>query len=133
MAPIKTTKGGKKKEKVTHKFVIDASQPVSDMILDVAELEKFLHDKIKVEGRIGNLGDVVKISQEGESKIVIVAHIQFSSRYLKWLTKKFLKKHRLRDWLRVVSSKRVLQITFYNVEEDDFTGFYDDDGEDEEE
>ncbi|CCX13682.1 ribosomal L22e family protein [Pyronema domesticum] len=124
MAPVKTVKGGKK-EKVTFKFVIDASQPASDKIFDVAAFEKFLHDKIKVEGRTGNLGDIVNISQEGEGKIVVVAHTQFSGRYLKYLTKKFLKKNQLRDWLRVVStSKGVYQLRFFNVvndadEEDD--------------
>ncbi|KAF8251279.1 ribosomal protein L22e [Wilcoxina mikolae CBS 423.85] len=118
MAPIKTAKGGKK-EKVTHKFVIDASQPASDKIFDVAAFEKFLHDKIKVENRTGNLGDIVQISQEGEGKIVVVAHTQFSGRYLKYLTKKFLKKNQLRDWLRVVStSKGVYQLRFFNVVND---------------
>ncbi|KAA8914519.1 putative 60S ribosomal protein L22 [Sphaerosporella brunnea] len=117
MAPV-TTKGGKK-EKVTYKFVIDASQPASDKILDVAAFEKFLHDKIKVEGRTGNLGDIVQISQEGEGKIVVVAHTQFSGRYLKYLTKKFLKKNQLRDWLRVVSvAKGVYQLRFFNVVND---------------
>ena len=65
--------------------MIDASQPASDKIFDVAAFEKFLHDKIKLEGRTGNLGDIVTITQEGEGKIVIVAHTQFSGRYLKYL------------------------------------------------
>ncbi|KAI5853704.1 ribosomal L22e family protein [Tricharina praecox] len=118
MAPIKTTKGVKK-EKVTHKFIIDASQPASDKIFDVAAFEKFLHDKIKVDGRTGNLGDIVTINQEGEGKIIVIAHTQFSGRYLKYLTKKFLKKNQLRDWLRVVStSKGVYQLRFFNVVND---------------
>lgn len=70
---------------MTHKFTIDCSQPASDKIFDVAAFEKFLHDKIKVEGRTGNLGDIVTIAQEGEGKIVVVAHTQFSGRYLKYL------------------------------------------------
>lgn len=65
--------------------MIDCSQPASDKIFDVAAFEKFLHDKIKVEGRTGHLGDVVNISQEGEGKIAVVAHTQFSGRYLKYL------------------------------------------------
>lgn len=66
-------------------FTINASQPASDKIFDVAAFEKFLHDKIKVDGRVGNLGDVVQISQQGEGKIEVVAHIDFSGRYLKYL------------------------------------------------
>ncbi|OQD77650.1 hypothetical protein PENDEC_c002G05978 [Penicillium decumbens] len=111
---------GRKAQKVTHKFIINASQPASDKIFDVSAFEKFLHDRIKVEGRIGNLGDNVVISQVGEGKIEVVAHIPFSGRYLKYLTKKYLKKQQLRDWLRVVStSKGVYELRFYNVVNDE--------------
>ncbi|KAL8687566.1 MAG: hypothetical protein Q9218_006301 [Villophora microphyllina] len=70
----KVTGGGK----VTKK-------PASDKIFDIAAFEKFLHDKIKVDSRVGNLGDQVTISQVGEGKIEVVAHIPFSGRYLKYL------------------------------------------------
>ncbi|KAL1989768.1 hypothetical protein VTN49DRAFT_6965 [Thermomyces lanuginosus] len=110
----------KKVQKVTKKFVIDASRPVSDKIFDVSAFEKFLHDRIKVEGRVGNLGDNVQISQSGDGKIEVVTHIPFSGRYLKYLTKKFLKKQQLRDWLRVVATSRgVYELRFYNVVNDE--------------
>ncbi|KAH7356892.1 ribosomal protein L22e [Rhexocercosporidium sp. MPI-PUGE-AT-0058] len=124
MAPnTKSSKG--KQAKVTNKFIINASQPASDKIFDVSAFEKFLQDKIKVDGRVGNLGETVQISQIGDGKIEVIAHTQFSGRYLKYLTKKFLKKQQLRDWLRVVStSKGVYELRFFNVvndadEEDD--------------
>ncbi|EEA19938.1 60S ribosomal protein L22 [Talaromyces marneffei ATCC 18224] len=118
MAP--TAARTKKPQKVTSKFIINASQPASDKIFDVSAFEKFLHDRIKVEGRVGNLGDNVQISQSGDGKIEVVAHIPFSGRYLKYLTKKFLKKQQLRDWLRVVStSKGVYELRFYNVVSDE--------------
>lgn len=83
---------------------------------DSAAFEKFLNDRVKIDGRTGNLGETVKISREGEGKIIVIAHTQFSGRYLKYLTKKFLKKHQLREWLRVVStSKGVYTLKFYNV------------------
>ncbi|MCJ1294495.1 60S ribosomal protein L22 [Xylographa carneopallida] len=104
----------------TASFIINASQPASDKIFDVSAFEKFLHDKVKVDGRVGNLGDTVQISQQGEGKIEVVAHTEFSGRYLKYLTKKFLKKQQLRDWLRVVStSKGVYELRFFNVVNDD--------------
>ncbi|CAI0647370.1 60S ribosomal protein L22 [Colletotrichum fructicola] len=118
-AAIKRTGKGKA-QKVTKKFIINASQPASDKIFDVAAFEKFLQDKIKVEGRVGNLGDQVQISQQGEGKIEIIAHNELSGRYLKYLTKKFLKKQQLRDWLRVVStSKGVYELKFFNVVNDE--------------
>lgn len=56
------------------------------------------------------------ISQQGDGKIEVVAHTEFSGRYLKYLTKKYLKKNQLRDWLRVVStSKGVYELRFFNV------------------
>jgi large subunit ribosomal protein L22e len=67
-------------------FIINASQPASDKIFDVSAFEKFLQDKIKVDGRVGNLGDIVQISQQGEGKIEVIAHTQFSGRYLKYLS-----------------------------------------------
>ncbi|OJJ51702.1 hypothetical protein ASPZODRAFT_88369 [Penicilliopsis zonata CBS 506.65] len=116
MAPVAR---GKKAQKVTKKFIINASQPANDKIFDVSAFEKFLHDRIKVEGRVGNLGDSVAISQTSDGKIEVVAHIPFSGRYLKYLTKKYLKKQQLRDWLRVVStSKGVYELRFYNVVDD---------------
>ncbi|PWY90189.1 60S ribosomal protein L22 [Aspergillus heteromorphus CBS 117.55] len=118
MAPI--TARGRKAQKVTQKYVINASQPVSDKIFDLSAFEKFLHDRVKVEGRVGNLGDKVVISQSGDGKIEVVSHIPFSGRYLKYLTKKYLKKQQLRDWIRVVStSKGVYELRFYNVVNDE--------------
>ncbi|KAI9813445.1 MAG: 60S ribosomal protein L22 [Pycnora praestabilis] len=109
-----------KQQKITNKYIINASQPASDKIFDVSAFEKFLHDKIKVDGLTGNLGETVQISQQGDGKIEVIAHTQFSGRYLKYLTKKFLKKQQLRDWLRVVStSKGVYELRFFNVVNDD--------------
>ncbi|KAK7951617.1 hypothetical protein PG994_011121 [Apiospora phragmitis] len=119
MAPQTSKKAGKGKT-TTKKFIINAQQPASDKIFDTAAFEKFLQDKIKVDGRVGNLGDNVVIKQAGEGKIEIIAHNELSGRYLKYLTKKFLKKMQLRDWLRVVStSKGVYELKFFNVVNDE--------------
>lgn len=75
-------KGG---PKITKKFIINASQPVNDKIFDLSAFEKFLHDRVKVDGRTGNLGETVTISQQGDGKIEVIAHQEFSGRYLKYL------------------------------------------------
>ena len=47
----------------------------------------------------------------------MTASIPISKRYLKYLTKKFLKKNQLRDWIRVVAaSKDSYQLRFYNIQ-----------------
>ncbi|KZP31175.1 hypothetical protein FIBSPDRAFT_1037644 [Athelia psychrophila] len=100
-----------------HKFIIDYSKPASDGVFDGADFEKFLHDRIKVDGKAGQLGDNIKIIRDGNTKITVTSSIPLSKRYLKYLTKKFLKKNALRDWIRVVaSSKDVYQLRFYNID-----------------
>ncbi|GAB5589602.1 60S ribosomal protein L22 [Umbelopsis nana] len=118
MAPAK--KSGSSKKSETHKFVIDCSGPASDKIFDVAAYEKYLHDHIKVDGRTNNLDDVVKIARGGDAKITVTATVQFSKRYLKYLTKRFLKKHQLRDWLRVIATdKHTYVLKYYNINQEE--------------
>ena len=104
----------------------DFTGPANDKIFDAAAYEKFLVDKIKVEGKVGQLGDDVKISRVGAGQLQVSSSIPFSKRYLKYLTKKFLKKHQMREWLRVVATdKNTYALKFYNVE-------FGQDGEDDE-
>merc|ERR1711935_774674 len=79
------------------KFAIDYTVPLQDGLLvnGGANFETFLQERIKVNGKTGNLGDKVTIQRE-KSKIYVTAELPFSKRYLKYLTKKFLKKQGLR-------------------------------------
>ncbi|EMC99191.1 hypothetical protein BAUCODRAFT_120485 [Baudoinia panamericana UAMH 10762] len=106
----------KKGQKVTKKYIINATQPTNDRIFDPSAFATFLQQRIKVEGRTGNLGDAITVSNLGDGRIEIVSHQEFSGRYLKYLTKKFLKKQQLRDWLRVVATaKGEYSLKFFNV------------------
>lgn len=108
-------KSSKKQQKVAKKFVISVVANAENEIVDVAALEKFLVEHIKVEGRTGSLGDLVTVSRDGD-KITIVSLTKFSGKYAKYLTKKFLKKNSLRDWIRVVASSRnVYELRFFNL------------------
>ncbi|KAF8323284.1 ribosomal protein L22e [Clavulina sp. PMI_390] len=103
-----------------HKFIVDFSRPANDGVFDGAAYEKFLHDRIKVDGKPGQLGESVKIASEGTGKLAVSSNIPFSKRYLKYLTKKFLKKNQLRDWIRVVAvSANVYELRFYNIADND--------------
>ncbi|KAH9937546.1 ribosomal protein L22e [Fomitopsis serialis] len=100
-----------------HKFVIDYSKPAGDGVFDGAAFEKYFHDRIKVDGKTGQLGENVKITRDGDVKLIVSSNIPLSKRYLKYLTKKFLKKNSLRDWIRVVAnSKDSYQLRFYNIQ-----------------
>lgn len=77
--------------------------------------EKFLLDKLKVNGKTGNLGSNVSISRE-KTKLTVSSELPLSKRYLKYLSKKYLKKQQLRDWLHVVAnSKQSYELRYYNI------------------
>ncbi|CAM9529035.1 unnamed protein product [Discosporangium mesarthrocarpum] len=103
MPPAPKSKKTSKKQVL--KFVIDCHIPVEDRVLDPASFEKFLHDRIKVNGKAGNLGDAVSIGRE-KSSLTVTAQAPFSKRYLKYLTKKYLKKQQLRDYMHVIASNK---------------------------
>ncbi len=74
-------------------------------MIDPAAFEKFLHDKIKVNGKAGDLGTKVTLSRD-KAKIHVSAELPFSKRYLKYLSKKYLKKQQLRDFLHVIATAK---------------------------
>merc|ERR1712166_1318159 len=107
-----------KGKKQTLKFTIDCQQPTDDTIITPADLEKFLKERIKVNGKTGNLGDKIQVSRE-KAKINVSAEAPFSKRYLKYLSKKYLKKQQLRDFLRVVApTKTSYELRYFNINED---------------
>ncbi|GJD12368.1 60S ribosomal protein L22 [Galdieria sulphuraria] len=91
----------KRGKKISRNFTIDCSNPVEDGIFDVSSFEKFLQDRIKVDGKPGNLKDVIKVTRV-ESKL-----------------QKYLKKQQLRDWLHVVAcSKNAYELRYFNISEE---------------
>lgn len=71
---------GTKGKKKGATFVIDCGKPVEDKIMDIASLEKFLQERIKVGGKAGALGDSVIVTRE-KSKITVTSDNNFSKRY----------------------------------------------------
>lgn len=108
----------KPEKKVHHNFSIDCSKPVQDKVFNTNNFSEFLRQRIKVDGKLGKLGDNIKVTND-ERKVTVEANIPFSKRYLKYLTKKYLKKHSLREFLYVVASnKRDYQIKYFNIQQD---------------
>jgi large subunit ribosomal protein L22e len=111
-APPKTTKKG------TVKFVIDCTQAVDDKVLDVAQFEKYLHDRIKIKGKTGQLAQQNVVLTRDRTKLTVSspAELEFSKRQLKYLCKRYLKKQLLKDFLRVVAaSKNSYEMRYYNI------------------
>jgi len=108
-----------KKKSAAQKFTIDCSEPAADEIFDIASFEKFLHDRIKIGGKTGVLGEAIQITRDA-AQLTITSKIHISKRYLKYLTKKFLKKQLLRDYIRVIArSKNGYFLRYFNFHQDE--------------
>lgn len=65
----------------------------------------------------GNLGNIVRVTRD-KSRVKVSSRQAFSKRYLKYLTKKYLKKHNVRDWLRVIASndnRSVYELRYFDI------------------
>jgi len=110
---------GPKAKKETFKFKIDCKEPADDSVIDVNDLAEFLKQRIKVNGKKGNLGDVVSVETE-KSNLIVTAEPPFSKRYLKYLTKKYLKQHKIRDYLHVIASdKTTYKVKYFNIQNEE--------------
>jgi len=82
------------------------------------DFQAWLESRIKVDGKLGNLGSAVSVSLS-RSDIVVETKIAFSKRYLKYLTKKYLASQQLRQYLRVIATgKNTYELKFLAVNND---------------
>lgn len=109
----------KKSKRQSLKFSIDCAAPVDDGIMEIASFQQYLVDRIKIDGKVGQLGSNVSVSNT-KNKVTVTSEIPFSKRYLKYLTKRYLKKNNLREWLRVVAKdKPSYTLTYFNIDQDE--------------
>lgn len=89
--------------------------------MDPADFEKFLTENIKVNNKRNNLGDAITISREKPNVITVRSkNGDLAKRYLKYLTKKYLKKHNLRDYVRVVANtKASYELRYFKVADEE--------------
>jgi len=107
-----------KSKKSSVKFVIDCTQPVDDKVLDIAQFEKYLHDRIKISGKTGQLANNNVAISRDRTKLTVTspAELGFSKRQLKYLSKRYLKKEQLKDYMRVVAaSKNSYELRYYSI------------------
>uniref|UniRef100_F1LE03 Large ribosomal subunit protein eL22 n=1 Tax=Ascaris suum TaxID=6253 RepID=F1LE03_ASCSU len=124
MAPVKNKHipmgvrkmaGGMKNKQIL-KFYIECETPVEDGFMNVSHFEVFLNERIKVNGKVGQMAaNGVNIELQ-KTNLILTAEVPFSKRYLKYLTNTFLRKNSLRDWLRVVaSSKDTYELRYFQL------------------
>merc|ERR1712137_898704 len=101
----------KKSKRQSLKFSIDCAAPVDDGIMEIASFQQYLVDRIKIDGKVGQLGSNVSVSNT-KNKVTVTSEIPFSKRYLK--------KNNLREWLRVVAKdKPSYTLTYFNIDQDE--------------
>ena len=87
--------------------------------MNCGNFETYLKDRIKVAGKTQNFGKDITLAM-AKNRIVLTSSVPFSKRYLKYLTKKYLKKNNLRDWLRIVAStKDAYELRYFQGEDDE--------------
>ena len=93
---------------------------LSSLLRPIAFQEKFLLERVKYNNRTGNLNAGGIKVESTKTKITVTSETPFSKRYLKYLTKKYLKKNSLRDWLRVVAStKDTYELRYFQINQDE--------------
>ena len=108
------------KGKMEKPFEVNCETPIEDNVFYAKDLVNCFTSRIKVDGKLNNLqaGKVV-VAAKGP-KIEIKSDAPLSKRYVKYLTKKFLRKNELRDFLHVVaSSKNGYALKYFNIQNDE--------------
>lgn len=104
-------------------FKIDCSVPAADGIFGedvLANFEQFFQDNTKLNGSKGKLSEKVKVRMAKNNILSVTTTMAYRKKYFKYLTKKFLKKKDLRDWIRILAtSKDTYQLKYYNIQGQD--------------
>uniref|UniRef100_A0A674DKK1 Ribosomal protein L22-like 1 n=1 Tax=Salmo trutta TaxID=8032 RepID=A0A674DKK1_SALTR len=97
-------------------FTLDLTHPVEDSILDSANFETFLKERVKVNGKTGNLANAVEIDLLKNKIHVTEPAFQEVSYWCRY----YLKKNNLRDWLRVVlSDKETYELRYFQISQEE--------------
>ena len=91
------------KAKTYKKYTIDFSAPISNNLLTLESISKYLQLNMKINGLKGKLGDSIKISVADKNNIMVQVEntLEFSKKYLKYLTKKYLKKEGIEKFMTI--------------------------------
>ena len=93
----------KPKTKTYKKYTIDFSAPISNNLLTLESVAKYLELNMKLNGLKGKLGDSIKINTADKNIIMVQVEstLEFSKKYIKYLTKKYLKKEGIEKYMTI--------------------------------
>ena len=93
------------KQKKASNYYIDLGVALDDDLLIGKEFVDYLKTNLKVHEKKGNLGDKVSIVLE-KKRVTVSFKNDLQKRYLKYLTKKYLKKVDILEYLRLVATDK---------------------------
>lgn len=103
-------------------FKIDCSIPAQDGIFSedvVNNFQQYFQDNVKLNGIKGKLNNKVRVYMK-ENVLTISSAMAYRKKYFKYITKKFLKKKDLRDWVRILSTgKDSYQLKYFNIQDEE--------------
>ncbi|CAD2212846.1 large subunit ribosomal protein L22e [Angomonas deanei] len=101
-------------------FKIDCSVPAADEVFTediLNSFEQYFQDNIKLNGRKGGLTEKVRVSMK-DNELSVTTSMAYRKKYFKYITKKFLKKKGLREWIRILAtSKDTYKLKYFNIED----------------
>ena len=116
---VKQVQRSGKSKKQVHRFQINCRLPIEDNVIVLADFEAYLAQHIKVDNKTGNLGTSVTVARDKDS-VNVESRIPLSKRYLKYLTKKYLKKQDLKEFLRVIAvSRNAYELRYFKIQNEE--------------
>lgn len=101
------------------KLYIDLGVAYEDELVQPKEFVDFLNSHVKVNGKTNNLGEDVTVTASGQ-KVTVTSNVRLSKRYMKYLTKKYLKKIDILEYLKVIATdKNTYKIKYIKLEQED--------------
>ncbi|EPY26297.1 large subunit ribosomal protein L22e [Strigomonas culicis] len=101
-------------------FKIDCSIPATDGIFTediLSGFQQFFQDNVKLNGRKGKLTEKVRLAMT-DNVLSITSNMAYRKKYFKYLTKKFLKKKELRDYMRILSTdKDTYKLKYFDIKD----------------
>lgn len=103
-------------------FKIDCSIPAEDGIFGedvLANFQQYFVDNVKLNGIKGKLNNKVRVFMKS-NVLHVSSAIAYRKKYFKYVTKKFLKKKSLRDWVRILATgKDTYKLKYYNIHDEE--------------
>ncbi|KAA0185868.1 hypothetical protein HAZT_HAZT002319 [Hyalella azteca] len=95
------------------------------MISELYDQKRYLDQNFKVNGKRHNLENITLGLNEEAHTISVESTIPITKKYVKYLTQKYLCKHHMRDWVRVLSTghnSSTYVLKYYKILNDDDDG-----------